>query len=49
LIFYVERKGSELGADIEPVPSSITYTPKGASEPVALMTDVIESEPAQFE
>ncbi len=49
LIFYVERNSPQLSDDIEPVPSSIKYIPKDASEPVVLKTDVVECEPAQFE
>jgi hypothetical protein len=43
LIFYVERK-DDAG---EPVPSMISFTPSGFARPVSLLTDVVETPPAE--
>lgn len=49
LIFYVARKGPGDSTETEPIPETISFTPSGMSEPVLLVTDVIETPPAVFE
>ena len=49
LIFYVERKAPGELPEAEPIPEQIAFTPSGMSEPVLLVTDVVESPPAELE
>ena len=49
LIFYVARKGSGPAPEREPIPETISFIPSGMSEPVQLVTDVVETPPAEFE
>jgi hypothetical protein len=49
LVFYVERKRPEDDQETEPIPPTISFLPSGMDEPVLLMTDVIETPPAEFE
>jgi hypothetical protein len=49
LIFYVERKKPAGEAGTEMVPPVLTFTPPGGDEPVEVPTDVVVSQPAEFE
>ena len=49
LLFYVERKQPEGEIDAEPIPPTISFLPSGVDQPVLLVTDVIETPPAEFE
>lgn len=49
LIFYVERRPPADKLAKEPVPATIEFTPADSDQPVLLMTDVVETPPAEFE
>lgn len=49
LIFYVEQKRPEGELETEPIPATISFLPSGMDEPVVLVTDIIETPPAEFE
>ena len=49
LIFYVKEKQSEEDLDVEPIPSTIIFTPADSDAPVILKTDVVETPQAEFE
>lgn len=49
LIFYVAQKSTPAEKGPEPVPPSVTFTPTGAATPVTVLTDVVETPPAELQ
>jgi hypothetical protein len=49
LIFYVAKKRDVEELGDEAIPPTLTFQPEEGAEAVTIATDVVETEPAQFE
>jgi hypothetical protein len=49
LVFYVARKHDPEAPGVEAIPPTLTWRPAGVGQAVTFETDVVESEPAEFE